>query len=273
MRFRVDLDIYSGPLDLLFYLVRKHELDILDIPIAKVIEQYMQLLEVLEAIDVNATGDFLELASRLMETKSRLLLPRHEQQEEEPLEDPRQDLVQKLLEYKKYKDAASRLDEQGRIWRQRYARRTRDLPEHSIRPEEQPIQEVELWDLVSAFGRVIRKSEAAEPSNIRSEETPIEVYMQRIRSRLARTPRIAFAALFDGERTRLEQVGMFLALLELIRHERVQVQQKSLFAEIWVMEGGDAAPWTDLATVRADGDKPSSKRIVGHDTGAENNAL
>ncbi len=81
MRFRVDLDIFSGPLDLLFYLVRKHELNILDIPIAKVIEQYMELLEVLEAIDVNAAGDFLELASRLLETKSRLLLPQHEEQE------------------------------------------------------------------------------------------------------------------------------------------------------------------------------------------------
>jgi segregation and condensation protein A len=197
----------------------------------------MELLEVLEAIDVNAAGDFLELASQLLETKSRLLLPRQEEPEEELLEDPRQDLVQKLLEYKKYKDAASQLDEQGRAWRQRYARRTVDLPEYSMRPEEQPIQEVELWDLVSAFGRVIRKSEAAKPSNIRSEETPIEVYMQRVRDRLARSPRIAFTTLFEGESTRMQQVGLFLALLELIRHESIRVQQPDLFGEIWVMAG------------------------------------
>ncbi len=143
--------------------------------------------------------------------------------------------MQKLLEYKKYKDAASRLDEQGRAWRQRYARRTCDLPESSIRPEERPIQEVELWDLVSAFGRVLKKSEAAVPSNIRSEETPIEVFMQRIRDFLSHTPRIAFTALFDDESTRMQQVGMFLALLELIRHEKVRVQQQDLFGVIWVM--------------------------------------
>jgi len=289
MRFRVDLDIYSGPLDLLFYLVRKHELDILDIPIAQVIEQYMELLEVLEVIDVNAAGDFLELASRLLETKSRLLLPRHEEEVEEQVEDPRHDLVQRLLEYKKYKDAASQLDEQGRAWRQRYARRTCDLPEYSIRPEEQPIQEVELWDLVSAFGRVIRKSEAAQPSNIRSDETPMEVYMQRIRSILARSPRVTFAGLFEGESTRMQQVGLFLALLELIRHERVRVQQQELFGEIWVMADDAAGKSEDLSIAGADagaglgrsigtgketrtsGYEQPSKRITVHDTRVEDN--
>ena len=212
MRFRVDLELYSGPLDLLFYLVRKHELDILDIPIAEVIEQYMGLLKVLEAMDVNAVGDFLELASRLMEIKSRLLLPKHEEQAEEQVEDPRHDLVQRLLEYKKYKDAASRLDDQGRAWRQHYSRQACDLPEYSIRPEEQPIQEVELWDLVSAFGCVLQKSKAAQIANIRSEEIPLEVYMERIRNRLARTPRIAFEGLFDGDSTRLQQVSMLSSL-------------------------------------------------------------
>jgi segregation and condensation protein A len=250
MRFRVDLELYSGPLDLLFYLVRKHELDILDIPIAEVIEQYMALLKVLEAMDVNAVGDFLELASRLMEIKSRLLLPKHEEQAEEQVEDPRHDLVQRLLEYKKYKDAASRLDDQGRTWRQHYSRQACDLPEYSIRPEEQPIQEVELWDLVSAFGCVLQKSKAAQTENIRSEEIPLEVYMERIRNRLARTPRIAFEGLFDGDSTRLQQVSMFLALLELIRHERVQVQQQDLFGEIWVMAAIDTAQAPNLSIAR-----------------------
>lgn len=255
MRFRVDLDIYSGPLDLLFYLVRKHELNILDIPIAQVIRQYMKLLEVLEAMDVNAVGDFLELASRLIEIKSRLLLPKHEEQGEEQVEDPRHDLVQRLLEYKKYKDAASRLEDQGRAWRQQYARRACDVPKYTIRPEEQPIQEVELWDLVSAFGCVLRKSEAAQPANIRSEEIPLEVYMERIRIRLAHTPRIAFEGLFDGESTRLQQVGMFLALLELIRHEHVRVQQQELFGEIWILAGCDAARSSNLSIVRANDDE------------------
>ncbi|MGI9429181.1 MAG: segregation and condensation protein A, partial [Bythopirellula sp.] len=173
MSFRVQLDMFSGPLDLLWYLVRKHELDILDIPIATVTDQYLELIGVLEQIDVNAVGDFLEIATRLMEIKSKLMLPRHEDVEtEETIEDPRQDMVQRLLEYKKYKDAASMLQQRGQQWQQRYARRVNDLPTTRIDPAEQPIQEVELWDLVSAFARVIRDNAASQPSAIRYDETP-----------------------------------------------------------------------------------------------------
>lgn len=154
MRFRVQLDSFSGPLDLLWYLVRKHELDVLDIPIALVTDQYLEMLAVLEQVDVNAVGDFLEVATRLMEIKSKLMLPRHEELEaEQEIEDPRQDMVQRLLEYKKYKDAASMLEERSQQWQQRYARRVNDLSVAEVDPTEQPIQEVELWDLVSAFTR------------------------------------------------------------------------------------------------------------------------
>ena len=101
MSFRVDLEIYRGPLDLLLYLVRKHEVDIVDLPISTITEQFLEHLEVLEKLDVNAVGDFLEMASTLIEIKSRMVLPRTEEVDE-PLEDPRQELVEKLLEYKKY---------------------------------------------------------------------------------------------------------------------------------------------------------------------------
>jgi segregation and condensation protein A len=163
MRFRVQLDMFAGPLDLLWYLVRKQELDILDIPIARVTDQYLEMLTVLEVIDVNAVGDFLELATRLMEIKSRLMLPRHEEEQEteEQVEDPRHDIVQRLLEYKKYKDAASMLAERGQLWQQRFARRANDMPTGGVDPAEQPIHEVELWDLVSAFARVVRDNAAA----------------------------------------------------------------------------------------------------------------
>ena len=120
------------------------------------------MIDVLEQIDVNAVGDFLEVATRLMEIKSKLMLPRHEEVEgEAEIEDPRQDMVQRLLEYKKYKDAASMLEHRGQQWQQRYARRANDLPTKRIEPDQQPIQEVELWDLVSAFSRVIRDNAAA----------------------------------------------------------------------------------------------------------------
>jgi segregation and condensation protein A len=248
MRFRVQLDMFSGPLDLLWYLVRKHELDILDIPIALVTEQYLSLISVLEQIDVNAVGDFLEVATRLMEIKSKLMLPRHEEIEsEEQIEDPRQDMVQRLLEYKKYKDAASMLQERGEQWQQRFVRRVNDLPATRVDPAEQPIQEVELWDLVSAFSRVIRDNATTQLSSIRYDDTPIEDYMQRIRQRLASEPRLAFTSLFEQETreeslTKSQLVGIFLAILELIRHHQVQVEQAELFGEIWIVAQAAANP-------------------------------
>jgi len=236
MRFRVQLDTFSGPLDLLWYLVRKHELDILDIPIAVVTDQYLEMITVLEQIDVNAVGDFLEVATRLMEIKSKLMLPRHEEVEtEEAIEDSRHDMVQRLLEYKKYKDAASMLEERGRDWQQRYARRVNDLPTAKVDPTEQPIQEVELWDLVSAFSRVVRDNADATPSAIRYDDTPIETYMAQIRERLADEPRLAFTSLFKQDMVKSQLVGIFLAILELIRHHQVQVEQADLFGEIWIV--------------------------------------
>ena len=235
MRFRVQLDMFAGPLDLLWYLVRKQELDILDIPIARVTEQYLEMLTVLEVIDVNAVGDFLELATRLMEIKSKLMLPRHEEEEtEEQVEDPRQDIVQRLLDYKKYKDAASMLAERGQLWQQRFARRANDMPTGGVDPLEQEIHEVELWDLVSAFARVVRDNAAATPKAIRYDDTPIEVYMDRIRERLATEGRLAFSSLFEVGMIRSQMIGIFLAVLELIRHHHVQVEQPELFGEIWV---------------------------------------
>ena len=237
MPFRVQLDMFSGPLNLLWYLVRKHELDVLDIPIAKVTEQYLEMITAIEAIDVNAVGDFLEMATRLMEAKSRMILPRQEEEEEE-MEDPRQDIVERLLEYKKYKDAASLLEERGQQWQRRFTRRVNDLPAEKLDPADQPIQEVEMWDLVSAFARVIRDNAAVQPTNIRYDDTPIEVYMDVIRERLATEERVAFTSLFESDMHRSKMVGIFLAILELIRHHQVQVEQEELFDEIWVLGTG-----------------------------------
>ena len=235
MQFRVQLDMFSGPMDLMWYLVRKHELDILDIPIALVTQQYLEMLAVLEQVDVNSVGDFLELASRLMEIKSKLMLPRQEDETEEEIEDPRQDIVQRLLEYKRYKDAASMLEDRSREWQLRFSRRVNDLPSRTIDQSQQPIQEVEMWDLVSAFARVMRDSDSVQPSAIRYDDTPIDVYMEQIRQRLTSESRIPFTSLFEEGMIKSQMVGIFLAVLELIRHHQVQVDQTELFGEIWIL--------------------------------------
>ena len=138
-RFRVQLDAYHGPVDLLLYLVRQHELDITDLPIAVITEQYLNYVAVLEQIDVNAVGDFLEMASSLIEIKSRMVLPGEDEVEDE-LEDPRQELVRRLLEYRQYRDAASMLEERARQWSERFPRLASDLPSRPNSPEQQPIR-------------------------------------------------------------------------------------------------------------------------------------
>jgi segregation and condensation protein A len=225
-------------LDLLLYLVRKHEIDLSDIPIAAITRQYLDYLEVLQALDVDSVGDFVELASTLIEIKSRMVLPRGGEETGE-LEDPREELVQRLLEYKKYKDAASMLDEQGRAWQQRSPRLADDVGTRELSPAEQPIHEVELWDLVSAFGRMMRDQRATQPASIVYDETPIGVYMQRIHERLAERRRVAFSEMFAPGMHKSALIGMFLAILELVRHHSVRTEQHELHGEIWIVPGAD----------------------------------
>lgn len=239
-RFRVQLEAFAGPYDLLLYLVRKHELDILDIPIATVTQQYLEILAVIEQIDVDAVGDFLEVATKLMEAKSQSMLPRHEE-EEETIEDPREDLVQQLLEYRRYKQAASELEQRSLDWQRRYTRRTNDLNLSAPSAAEQPIGDVELWDLVSAFSRVTQHNAKTQPAKIAYDETPIEVHAERIQQRLAREPRIRFVDFFTPGMHRSQMVGLFLAMLELIRHQGVRCEQSELFGEIWVLAAEQSA--------------------------------
>ncbi|MCE9554392.1 MAG: segregation/condensation protein A [Planctomycetes bacterium] len=244
--FRVQLEIFRGPLDLLLYLVRKHEVEIVDIPIALITDQFLEHMAVLEQIDMNAVGDFLDMASTLIEIKSRMVLPRGGE-EEEPLEDPRQDLVERLLQYKRFRDAASLLEEQSRQWQQRYTRCADDTPRELDALAEQPIHEVELWDLVSAFGRILRDRQAQTPSNIVYDDTPIHVYMQRIHDDLVEKGRVPLTSMFQPGMHRSSLVGIFLAVLELVRHYQVRSEQNDLFGEIWILPPPGGASQINIA--------------------------
>lgn len=246
MDFRVELETFRGPLDLLLYLVRKHEVEITDLPVAMIAEQYLAHLEVLKELDVNAVGDFLELASTLLEIKSQMVLPRGGE-EAEVWDDPRDELVARLLEYKKYKDAASMLEERSRDWQQHYQRLASDLPPREIDPADQPIQEVELWDLVSALGRILRESQAIQPTTIVFDDTPIQLYMQRIHERLVMQSRVAFSEMFEPGMHKSAIVGVFLAVLELVRHHHVQAEQQELHGEIWLVPTQDFDPSQPIA--------------------------
>ena len=253
MTFRVDLETYRGPLELLLYLVRKHEVDVTDIPIALITEQYLAHLEVLEQMRVDDVGEFLELASTLIEIKSRLVLPRVEESEE-PLDDPRNELVARLLEYKKYKDAASMLDERSRQWQTRYPRQSNDLPPREVGPADRPIRNVELWDLVSSFGRIMREAEVVKPTNIVYDDTPIQVYMSRIHVRLVQDRRTAFSEMFTPGMHKSAMIGVFLAVLELVRHHDVVAEQDEMHGEIWIVPGEEFSDTAEFEDVDYDGD-------------------
>jgi segregation and condensation protein A len=235
--FRVELhSIFRGPLDLLLYLVRKHEVEITDIPVGMITEQFLAHLEVLQQLDVDAVGDFLDMASHLIELKSRMVLP-HGGDEVEALDDPRDELVSRLLDYKKYKDAASMLEEQSRAAQQRFPRLANDAPARAGDLASEPIQEVELWDLVSAMGRILRDSAPPPASNIVYDETPIQTHMQRIHQTIVGTGKAALSDFFTPGAHKSSMIGLFLAILELVRHHAVRTEQASLHGEIWILPG------------------------------------
>ena len=229
--FSAKLPFYQGPLDLLLHLVGKRELDVLDIPITQILEQYLDYLAILEQIDVNNIGDFLATASMLIEIKSFRALP-DECVVEVEVETPKQELVKQLLEYKKYCDAARLLQKRSEFWQLRFPRLADDLPQRPRNLSEEPIQKIELWDLVSAFGRILQECLPQVKHEIIYDDTPITTHMNRIHRRLQMEKRIAFRQLFIPGQHKSTLVGIFLASLELVRHECAHVYQDINFGEI-----------------------------------------
>lgn len=232
MDYRVDLDSFRGPLDLLLFLVRRQEVDICDIPIARVADQFLDSLRGGQLVDVDRAGEFLVMAATLMEIKSRTLLPREEVSAEET--DPRMELVKQLVEYKRYKDAAAALELCEESQACRVPRQPVDVPD-APDPARQPLRSVELWDLLSAFGRILRETLALQPQQVLVDETPMHVYQEQVLAQLASGVRLGLRDLFTPPHTRPRLVGLFLALLELIRGCQIRAEQGDDFGEIWLV--------------------------------------
>lgn len=231
--FHIALDFFDGPLDLLLFLVQKHELNILNIPVAKILDQYLDCIRALEILDIDSVGEFIVVASTLIEIKSFQVLPQEEEVETE-LEESRNNLVTELLAYKKFCENAGLLEERGRLWQRRYPRLANDFQPKNRNLVEEPIHDVELWDLVSAFGRIVREKTPLMKHIVKVTETPISVHMQRIYQRLKREQNVRFSSLFQKVERREILIGIFLAVLELVRHEYAFVSQKVLFGEIYL---------------------------------------
>ncbi|MEE9293862.1 MAG: segregation/condensation protein A [Phycisphaerae bacterium] len=239
--YRVELDSYNGPLDLLLFLIRRDEIDIYDIPIARVTEQYIKFIEVIKKLDPNIAGDFLVMLAALMEIKSRALLPRHlaTQEDEEDFEDPRLELVRQLLTYKAFKDAAHELNLAGQVQALRYPVQPADLPKQ---PDELDLEDVSIWALMNAFNALLEQTGRAKPYHeVVIDDTPMALHAADIVDSLERADGSqTFEVIFTG-RTRVEMIGLFLALLELIRQRRIRITQDQQFGPITI-HLIDAAP-------------------------------
>ncbi len=231
MNYLVALDTFHGPLDLLLYLVKRNEVDVLDIPIAKLADQFLEFLAAVREVDVELAGDFLVMAATLMEIKARSLLPADAEPGDGDEPDPRRELVRQLLEYRRFKDAAAALEERAE---RRGARLDRVAPEEPATPGAPPVRPVELWDLVSAFARLMRETRALEPTAVVVDDTPQHVYEAEVRDRVRAAGRLAFRDLFAPPHHKARLIGLFLAVLELVKNRELGLEQPEPFGEIWL---------------------------------------
>lgn len=235
--FRPSLETYQGPLDLLLFLIKRDEVDIFDIPIARIVEQYQFHIEILKEVDPNACGEFLVTAAHLMEVKSRLLLPREELAEDEELEDPRIELVRQLLEYKKYKERALLLEKRIEDHRRRHERPRVDLEGEEVATEGAiHLGNVSIWDLFTAYHKIQLALGAREPHRVVMKDRPIEDFIHDIEVLLGRLPgrSARFEDLFADARSRYEAIGYLLAILELAKERRLSFSQDEIFGPIEV---------------------------------------
>ncbi|MEE8105821.1 MAG: segregation/condensation protein A [Planctomycetota bacterium] len=223
--YRVDLSAYNGPLDLLLHLIREREVDIHDIPIAEITEQYMEHLEVVKAVDVDRAGDFLLMAATLMLIKSRMLLPGDAAEDDGDDDlDPRTDLVRQLLEYKQFKDASRQLEDAQAA---RLSRFESGVPGTPPEPMDagKLLEEIGVEDLVLAFERLMRETLSGMDHEVFGEELPVREVAETVVERLRRAGgTLSFADLFAERRDRVYIVSVFLSLLEMLREGRLGLE-------------------------------------------------
>ena len=236
MAYRVKLDIFEGPLDLLLYLIKKNEIDIYDIPIAIITEQYLQYLDLMKVLNLDIAGEFLVMASTLTKIKSRMLLPPSEQAEgEEEGEDHRAELIEHLLEYQKYKEAAHQLGSRELLEKDIFVREQRE-EQLTEMDKESIVIEVNLFDLVDALRKIIeRKNLSDRFMEVTVEKISVKDKLVEILKGLKEKQQIIFQSLFDELSTKYEIIVTFLAILELMRLRAVRVFQVHPYGEIRVI--------------------------------------
>ena len=226
MSTNVQLEIFEGPLDLLLHLIKKNEVSITDIPIAAITEQYLATLELMESLNLDLAGEFLVMAATLVHIKSRMLLPASEEDvdEDEEGNDPREELVRRLLEYERFKEAAEQLGQRDILTRDVFARSAKpidDVPVPSLR-------EVSVFELLTALRRVLERLPKENVHEVTLDKITVRDKMTMLLDRLRTAEKLLFDELFSDAKTRMEIVVTFLAMLELVKVRAVRIFQDAL---------------------------------------------
>jgi len=234
MSYKIKLQLFEGPLDLLLYLVKKDHLNIYDIPIAQVTEQYMSYLELMQSLDLNVAGEFLVMSATLIQIKSKMLLPAPEADQPQEEEDPRSELIKQLLEYERFKQIAQELrqketDQQDIFKRPRLLER--DIPEG---PPSAQYFESSIFDLISAFSRALHDTPKELFYSVIKDEFTVEEKVHDILHDLLLRPSIQLSELFERAKQKTEIIVTFLAVLELVRMKEIVCLQSEVFGSIEV---------------------------------------
>lgn len=236
--YKVDLEVFEGPLDLLLYLIRRDEVDIYDIPIEKITRQYMEYLKMMRMLDLNIAGEFIVMAATLMMIKSRMLLPVESRtadgdDSDEDWVDPRLDLVRQLIEYKKFKDAASQLMTLEVMKQESFAYGGEGpVFEKDAADAGQALGDIGLFDLLTAFQEILARAPLNPVGELKGNRWSVPDKMEMIADLMKSREHVCFSTLFKPESPRGEVIVTFLALLELIRLHQISLQQNDTFHEI-----------------------------------------
>lgn len=227
--YRVALDVFAGPMDLLLHLVKKSEVDIWEIPLGDIADQYLDYVRMMQTINIEVAGEFLVMAASLMEIKSRMLLPRPEVDDDGEVIDPRSELIHQLLEYKRFKEASQALE----VMEEEAGKRFHRLADDTVNEEKNPdaddaIRDLTLWDLMAAFKKIVSDLQFLEAAgHIIKSDFPVRHYMDQILGRLQERPIANFSDFFRNRRDRGEVIGVFLAILELVKIRSIRAEQTS----------------------------------------------
>ncbi|MFA4854100.1 MAG: segregation/condensation protein A [Candidatus Omnitrophota bacterium] len=235
MNYKIRLEMFEGPLDLLLYLVKKDHLNIYDIPIAKVTQQYLEYINLMQLLDLNIAGEFLVMAATLMQIKSKMLLPAEESAQEEQ-EDPRLDLVKRLLEYEKFKQIAEKLREKEIIQQDVFKRPKTEAPiDANAQGKKEVYFEASIFDLISAFSRALKDIPKEVFYEVIKDQFTVEQKVHDILHLLLVQTEVKLSGLFSSAKSKMEIIVVFLAVLELAKMKEIIARQDAAFEDITIL--------------------------------------